>query len=148
MQNCWSLNTKNHLSHFKNWEQRSYVKKWALFEKNIGLYVGLDETALSSGELCTILINKNGKEKRNNYHYVQSVSCWKGFPNVAHTFPSQSFPGSWNHHGHDPDNPCFSLAAKQAFDRLHILKLTFEAAQEMCIKIWWKTLEKEIVEIV
>ena len=55
---------KNHLSHFKNWEQRSHAQEWILFEKNIGPYVGLDETALSSGELYTILINKDAKGKK------------------------------------------------------------------------------------
>ena len=59
---------KNPLSHFKNWEQRSHAQEWILFEKNIGPYVGLDETALSSGELYTILINKDAKGKKRYHH--------------------------------------------------------------------------------
>lgn len=55
---------KNHLSHFRNWEQRAHAEEWMLFEKNIGPYVGLDETALSSGELYTILINKEAKGRK------------------------------------------------------------------------------------
>ena len=55
---------KNHLSHFRNWEQRAHAEEWILFEKNIGPYVGMDETALSSGELYTILINKEDKGRK------------------------------------------------------------------------------------
>ena len=27
---------KNHLSHFRNWEQRAHAEEWILFEKNMG----------------------------------------------------------------------------------------------------------------
>lgn len=52
---------RNHLSGYLCWEQLPHAEEWLLFEKNIGVYVGLDEVCLSRGELYTVLINKEGK---------------------------------------------------------------------------------------
>ena len=57
---------KNHLSNYREWEQLPHAQDWILFEKNIGAYVGLDETSLSRGELYTILINKEAKGKKGS----------------------------------------------------------------------------------
>ena len=47
---------RNHLSGYLCWEQLPHAEEWLLFEKNIGVYVGLDEVCLSRGELYTVLI--------------------------------------------------------------------------------------------
>lgn len=52
---------KDHLSGFHSWNQKDHAEKWILFEKNIGEKLSLDETALTNGELYTILTNKSGK---------------------------------------------------------------------------------------
>lgn len=52
---------RNHLSGYLCWEQLPHAEEWLLFEKNIGVYVGLDEVCLSRGELYTVLINKERK---------------------------------------------------------------------------------------
>jgi len=57
---------RNHLSGYKQWEQLSHAKEWILFEKNIGAYVGIDEVALSKGELYTVLINKEAHGKKGS----------------------------------------------------------------------------------
>lgn len=44
---------KIHLSDFNDWSQKSHVKNWLLFGKNLGKYLSLDETSLSNGELYT-----------------------------------------------------------------------------------------------
>ena len=143
---------KNHLSHFRNWEQRAHAEEWMLFEKNIGPYVGLDETALSSGELYTILINKEAKGRKGTIiamikgTSVEKVSqvilklsrrrrfqvreiTWDMAPNMARIA-----------------RLCFP-AAKLVIDRFHVQKLAFEAVQEMRIKARWEALDKEMVEI-
>ena len=143
---------KNHLSHFRNWEQRAHAEEWMLFEKNIGPYVGMDETALSSGELYTILINKEAKGRKGTIiamikgtsvekvsQVILKLSCRRRFqvreitldmaPNMARIA-----------------RLCFP-AAKLVIDRFHVQKLAFEAVQEMRIKARWEALDKEMVEI-
>jgi transposase len=54
----------NHLSGFKEWDQRSHAEDWIIFKENISEYISIDETSLSQGELYTVLTNKAGKGKK------------------------------------------------------------------------------------
>ena len=53
------LNTKNILSDFNNWNQKEHAEDFILYPKNIGYHLCIDETALSKGELYTILTNRD-----------------------------------------------------------------------------------------
>lgn len=55
---------KDHLSDFKQWECKSHAKQWLVYPENIGSYLSIDETALSKGELYTIITNKRAKGKK------------------------------------------------------------------------------------
>ena len=46
---------KEHLSDFNNWNQKDHAEDFILYPKNIGYHLCIDETALSKGELYTIL---------------------------------------------------------------------------------------------
>lgn len=50
---------KEHLSDYKDWEQKKHAEDYILYPKNIGYCLCLDEIALSKGELYTIIINKD-----------------------------------------------------------------------------------------
>ncbi|SHN33388.1 transposase [Mucilaginibacter sp. OK098] len=52
---------KDHLSDFHSWDQKDHADQWMLFAENIGPYLSIDETALSNGELYTIVTNKEAK---------------------------------------------------------------------------------------
>ena len=52
---------KDHLSDFHTWGQKYRADEWMLFEHNIGPSLSIDETALSNGELYTIVTNKEAK---------------------------------------------------------------------------------------
>lgn len=54
----YSNNTKHHLGYFASWKQKEHASEWMLFEQNMGSYLSIDETAISSGELYTIVTNK------------------------------------------------------------------------------------------
>jgi hypothetical protein len=60
----FSQQYKDHLSDFKDWDQKEHAKDWVLYPQNIGPRLSIDETALSNGELYTILTNKAGKGKK------------------------------------------------------------------------------------
>ena len=50
---------KEHLSDFNNWYQKEHAEDFILYPKNIGYHLCIDETALSKGELYTILTNRD-----------------------------------------------------------------------------------------
>ncbi|MBB6131820.1 hypothetical protein [Mucilaginibacter lappiensis] len=52
---------KDYLSDFHSWGQKDRAEDWMLFADNIGPYLSIDETALSNGELYTIVTNKEAK---------------------------------------------------------------------------------------
>lgn len=52
---------KDYLSDFHTWDQKEHADEWMLFEENIGPSLSIDETALSNGELYTIITNKEAK---------------------------------------------------------------------------------------
>ena len=49
---------KNHLSGFNDWDQRENAEDQIILAKNIGKHLSIDETAVSNGELYTVLTNK------------------------------------------------------------------------------------------
>ena len=55
---------KDHLSGFRDWEQLKHADKWILHENNVGAHIAIDETALSNGELYTIVTNKAAHGKK------------------------------------------------------------------------------------
>ena len=54
------------MSDFHTWKQKEHAQDWILYGKNIGKYLSLDETALSNGELYTLLTNKNAQGKKGS----------------------------------------------------------------------------------
>ena len=48
---------KEHLSGYRDWEQKGHAEEWMVFEENIGEQLSIDETSLSNGELYTIIEN-------------------------------------------------------------------------------------------
>lgn len=56
---------KEHLSGFKDWEQKEHAEEWMIFPQNIGKRLSLDEVDISNGELYTVVTNKefHGKKR-------------------------------------------------------------------------------------
>jgi len=50
---------KDHLSDFRSWKHILHARKWLIFPRNIGPNLSIDETALSNGDLYTIVSNKD-----------------------------------------------------------------------------------------
>lgn len=55
---------KDHISDYKDWEQRDHAEDWMLYAANTGAQLSIDETALSNGELYTIVTNKAAKGRK------------------------------------------------------------------------------------
>jgi len=55
---------KEQLSGFREWNQKDHAEKWLLFQDNLGEKLSIDETAISNGELYTIVTNKAAHGKK------------------------------------------------------------------------------------
>jgi len=55
---------KDHLSDYGSWAQKEHAEEWMLFPANTGSSLSIDETALSNGELYTIVTNKAAKGQK------------------------------------------------------------------------------------
>lgn len=55
---------KDDISDYKDWDQRDHADSWLLYPENTGAHLSIDETALSNGELYTIVTNKGAKGKK------------------------------------------------------------------------------------
>ncbi|MDT0688146.1 DDE transposase, partial [Zunongwangia sp. F225] len=53
-------------SDFKEWDQKPHSKEWLIFPENISSKLSIDETALSKGELYTIITNKKAKGRKGS----------------------------------------------------------------------------------
>ncbi|MRX78995.1 DDE transposase, partial [Pedobacter petrophilus] len=55
---------KEHISDYSGWEQKDHADQWMLFTSNVSSCLGIDETALSNGELYTIVTNKEARGRK------------------------------------------------------------------------------------
>ncbi len=140
---------KERLSGFEKWEQKSHATDYLVYPKNIGPYLSLDETALSNGELYTIITNKAKKGKKGSI-----VAMLKGTAasKIIETLKDKltlkqrntvkeitlDMAGSMNEIARE----CFRKATRVT-DRFHVQKLALSAVQDIRIKYRWEALEKE-----
>ena len=70
---------KDHLSDFQNWDQRAHAQEYILYPKNMGYHLCIDETALSKGDLYTILINRDKRGRKGSIIAVIQVAVQNSF---------------------------------------------------------------------
>ena len=137
-----------YLSNFLSWNQRDHATDWILFEKNIGPHLSIDETALSQGELYTVLTNKAAKGKKGALVAMIKGTDSERISRILKKIPrntrikvkevtldmagnmglivKKSFPN-----------------AVQVIDRFHVQKLALDALQEIRIKHRWNAIDQE-----
>src|SRR5690606_8065917 len=143
---------KDWLSEFKEWNQLKHAKDFLLFPENLGKQLSLDETALSHGELYTVLTNKSAKGKQRSIVAIIAGTSSETVIEKLQKLPLRlrnkveeitlDMAGSMN------------LIAKKCFpnavlvtDRFHVQKLAIEAVQELRIKHRWQAIDQENDEI-
>lgn len=119
-----------------------------MFPKNIGKHLSIDETALSHGELYTVLTNKSAKGKSGTIVAIVSGTSSEKVLDILQKLPLRlrskveeitlDMAGSMN------------IIAKRCFpnavlvtDRFHVQKLAIEAVQELRIKHRWEAIDAE-----
>jgi transposase len=123
-----------------------------LFEQNMGPYLSIDETAFSSGELYTIITNKEAKGRKGS---IVAMIRGTQADNLIETL--KLLPEHLRKRVKEVTidmAASLNLAVKRCFpyaqrviDRFHVQQLAFDAVQETRIKYRWEALEQENKEI-
>jgi transposase len=139
---------KEYLSSYKTWDQKEHAQEWILFPDNIGPYLSIDETALSNGELYTVLTNKEGKGKKRTLVAMiegteadRIIVILNQISEKARAVVKEvtlDMAGSMN----KIVKRCFPNASL-VIDRFHVQKLAYDALQEMRIAHRWNAINEE-----
>ncbi|WP_348636626.1 transposase [Mariniflexile litorale] len=139
---------KDYLSDFKDWNQKKHAKQYLIFPENIGSHLSIDETALSKGELYTIITNKKAKGKKGSI--VAIFSGTKVEPIIEQLLKlSAKKRTKVKEITLDMANSMKTIAKKcfpkaiQVTDRFHVQKLALEALQDIRIKYRWDAIDLE-----
>ena len=139
---------KEHLSDFQTWEQKSHAKDWVLFPDNIGSRLSIDETALTNGELYTVVTNKAGKGRKGSLVAMIEGTAAEKVINVLDKIPEEKR-NSVEEITLNMANSmrkivcsCFPKA-NRVIDRFHVQKLAYDALQEIRIAHRWDAINEE-----
>ena len=143
---------RDYLSEFKEWKQKSHAKDWLIFPENMGKYLSIDETALSKGELYTIITNKKAKGKKGAI--VAILAGTKAEPIIEQLLKIpktlrdkvKEITLDMAHSMKMIVKKCFPKAI-QVTDRFHVQKLALEALQDIRIKHRWEAIDLENEQI-
>jgi transposase len=139
---------KDHLSSFHTWEQKCHAEEWLLFEDNIGPSLSIDETALSNGELYTIVTNKEAKGGKKAIVAMLKGTQAEQIMRVLEQIPIRKrnkvreVTMDMAANMIKAVRRCFGNASR-VIDRFHVQKLAYDAVQEARIKYRWEALDEE-----
>lgn len=139
---------KEHISDYNGWEQKDHADQWMLFTKNISSYLSIDETALSNGELYTIVTNKTAKGRKGAIVAMIKGTVAEDIIVVLKKIPEKlrkkvlEVTMDMAANMQLAIKRCFSNAHR-VIDRFHVQKLAYDAVQECRIKYRWEALDTE-----
>ena len=139
---------KEKLSDYLEWKETKNPQHFLLYPKNIGKYLSIDETALSNGELYTIVTNKEARGKKGCL--VALIKGTKAEVVISHLL---KLPTSLRRKVREITLDMASAMilicervftkAVQVTDRFHVQKLVYQAVQELRIRYRWEALDNE-----
>ena len=139
---------KEHLSGYKDWDQKDHAREWILYPGNLGPHLSIDETALSNGDLYTVVTNKDGKGRKGALVAMIEGTASEKVIQVLNSIPKKErevvrevtldMAGSMNKIA----RRCFPCAIR-VIDRFHVQKLANDAIQEIRIAHRWDAINQE-----
>lgn len=139
---------KEHISDYSGWDQKDHAHEWMLFGKNLSTRLSIDETALSNGELYTIVTNKEAKGRKGAIVAMIKGTVAEDIIPVLQKIPERSRKKVLEVTMDMAAN--MQLAIKRCFvnahrviDRFHVQKLAYDAVQEARTKYRWEALDQE-----
>lgn len=139
---------KEHLSSYKDWDQKDHAQEWILYSGNLGPRLSIDETALSNGDLYTVVTNKDGKGRKGTLVAMIEGTTSEKVIKVLNSIPEKDrevvkevtldMAGSMD----KIVRRCFPCATR-VIDRFHVQKLANDAIQEIRIGHRWDAINQE-----
>ncbi len=146
--NYFGQQYKEHLSGFKTWGQKHHAKDWVLFPENVGARLSIDETALTNGELYTIVTNKAAKGRKGALVAMIEGTGAEKVIKILDKIPEKAR-ACVEEVTLDMANSmekivrsCFPKA-NRVIDRFHVQKLAYDALQEIRIAHRWDAINEE-----
>ncbi len=146
--NYFGQQYKEHLSDFQTWQQKPHAKDWILFPENMGTHLSIDETALSNGELYTVVSNKAGKGRKGTLVAMIEGTAAEKVIEVLDKIPEEKRDRvkevtlDMANSMQKIVSSCFPKA-KRVIDRFHVQKLAYDALQEIRIAHRWDAINEE-----
>lgn len=143
---------KEHISNYKDWDQKEHAADWMVFPENISSRLTIDETSLSNGELYTIVTNKAAKGRKGTI-----VAMVKGTQTEQIVAVLDKIPEGLRRRVEEVSLDMAAnmvSAVRRSFpyahlvtDRFHVQKLAHDAVQEIRIRYRWEALDEENKQI-
>lgn len=143
---------KEHISSYSHWDQKAHASEWMLFPNNVSSRLSIDETALSNGELYTIVTSKEAKGRKGAIVAMIKGTVAEDIISVLKKIPERSrkkvveVTMDMAAKMQLAIKRCF-IKADRVIDRFHVQKLAYAAVQECRIKYRWLALDQENKEI-
>jgi transposase len=136
------------LSDYDTWSAKEHADKWLLFPKNIGPKLCIDETAMSNGELYTIISNPDAHGRKGTLVAMVEGVKSDDIIDVINRIPEQhrrlvkEVTLDMSNGMNRIVTRCFPCAIK-VIDRFHVQKEACEAVQELRIRHRWDAIQEE-----
>jgi len=142
-----------HLSDYTDWDQLGHSEDHVVFPDNVGEQLTIDETALSQGELYTVITNKAGKGNKGTLvamirgtdsDRIRSILQRKIPLNKRLMVREVTLDMAASME--QIVRKTFTKATLVT-DRFHVQKLAYDAVQQMRIELRWEAMEQENKEM-
>ena len=139
---------REHLSGYFSWEALPHADEWLVFPENVGPNMSIDETALSDGELYTVLTNKDARGGKGALAAIVAGTKAEVVRAALDNIPGDRR-DMVREITMDLSYSMKNIAvmefrnAKRTIDRFHVQKLALEAIQEMRVGHRWEALRAE-----
>ena len=139
---------KEILSGYRQWSELFHADEWLVFPKNMGSRLCIDETAISDGELYTVVSNPEARGGKGSLVALvkgvkaqEIINTLKLIPENLRSMVKEvtmDLSNSMNLIVH-----CCFPKANRMIDRFHVQKLACDALQEMRIAHRWDAIQEE-----
>ena len=139
---------RDFLSGYFLWEELPHADEWLVFPENVGPNMSIDETALSDGELYTVLTNKDAHGHKGALAAIVAGTKAEVVREALEHIPKEKR-DLVTEITMDLSPSMKNIAimefrnTKRTIDRFHVQKLALEAIQEMRIAHRWEALKAE-----
>ena len=129
---------KETISGFKIWEDADHAEDWVIIPKNMGTHLSIDETCLSTGEVYTILSNKEAHGRKGCLVAIVKGTKAKEVTSILKKIPEvvrlqvEEVTLDFSDSMHQIVSACFPKAMI-TLDRFHHQQFCLEALQEIRI---------------